>query len=240
MKPSYLVLDNRMDRSPWLNLGEILSSYTNSPHLFQLFKFLYTYSMRVEDKEKKEGRVFVDYRSLASCLVLYPISYRVLLATLLYRAEYKQYQIYMTYTHLKDRLSYVPWYPLYLVDLTCKIRGEALNHRFINMLSMEDDNSLDISFLLHTLRIKDDIKKYLIPEVLDVNSFSFHMKQLSTVLPLFSVIDEDDFFKLLNKNDRSLATKMLIESLNLSPSLYTKLITFNRKVLKRVYVNNIY
>lgn len=240
MKPSYLVLENRMDRSPWLNLGEILSTYTNSPYIFQLFKFLYSYSMRVEDKENREGRVFVDYRPLAACLLLYPIAYRVLLAILLYRAEYKQYKTYMTYVHLKDRLSYVPWYPLSLIDMTCKIRGESLNQRFINLLSMEDEGPLDITFLIEAIRIKDDIRKYLIPENLDINTFSFHIKQLATVLPLFVAIEEDDFYKLLNRNDRSLATRILVDTLNLPPILSTKLITFNRKVLKRVYINNIY
>jgi hypothetical protein len=77
------------------------------------------------------------------------------------------------------------------MNLTCKIRGEILNQRFINLLSIEDEGSLDLSFLLETLRVKGDIRKYLIPKTLDINTFSFHIKQLSNILPIFNVIEED-------------------------------------------------
>lgn len=243
MKPSYVKLPNRMDRSPWVNLAEILSTYTNSSHIYKLFKFLFMYSLVVEDREKREGRVFIDQRPLAASLLLYPLPYRVFISMLISRYEYLQAQEYLGYTHLKGRLSYNQWDPIYLINLTCGIRGEHLNQRFVNLLSLEYDNSLsnsNLEFLMNALRIDKSMVPYILPEAIDINRFPYQVKQLSEFIPILEIIDEDTFFSLMNKNDRYAATRLIISILELPYSLYEKLVTFNRKVLKRIYINNLY
>lgn len=242
MKPSYIKYSNKMDTSSWYELAKILSTYTNDKNIYKLFKFLFTYSFSVIDEKNKEGRILIDHRALVSSLILYPLQYRIFLSYLISKIEEKEYKRYSSYYHLLNKMVYKKWNLLDIINITCQIRGERLNKRYKIILSEEGDEisreSLD--FLLNSLRLKPEVKNYIFSESYNIDTFSFFIKKIGCIMPIFSVINEKDFFSLLNNNNRGKAIEILLISLNLNKKLYNKLILFNKKVIKKVYIKNIY